>query len=534
MEEEFNFSVRKIVKGAGLVFIGIILSKIFGLIYLLILTRWGGATQYGLLSLGIDSLTFLTAIAILGLDTALAKYIPQYLKKNNKEVMKMIAYSTFVTFCLSFFFGVLLFRYSEVLAYNLFHNLKMNIVLKIIAIGIPLNALINLFLGIVKAFQKVEYEVYSKNLILNLCQIGFTLVALSLGLGIFGLSMAYVASLFITLLILFYFIEFKIFPFIQHKIILDKLTKEITSFSAPLVFVSLLTSLIFWVDGFMLAYFKNALEVGVYKAVIPLAHLTYIIPYALTIIFMPIASGFYIENKVENLKAITKTITKWILIPNLFILLMIILFSRRIIDILFIQEYSIGWLAFVILGVSYFIHYLMICSSFMLIILKKTKLLFLDLVIGSVSTIILNYKLIPLYGLTGAAISTGFSLILIALLYGAQSYYYLKINPFKKVYIKIIFSILVTLIFGILFIPAIERLILPTIKLIGELLNKDFYNRLISLLISMGILGLFYIIMIIVTKSFEEDDLMIIKIIREKTKLKLSFLTKFFFKPKDI
>jgi len=284
----------------------------------------------------------------------------------------------------------------------------------------------------------------------------------------------------------------------------------------------------------MLAYFKNALEVGVYKAVIPLAHLTYIIPYALTIIFMPIASGFYIENKVENLKAITKTITKWILIPNLFILLMIILFSRRIIDILFIQEYSIGWLAFVILGVSYFIHYLMICSSFMLIILKKTKLLFLDLVIGSVSTIILNYKLIPLYGLTGAAISTGFSLILIALLYGAQSYYYLKINPFKKVYIKIIFSILVTLIFGILFIPAIERLILPTIKLIGELLNKDFYNRLISLLISMGILGLFYIIMIIVTKSFEEDDLMIIKIIREKTKLKLSFLTKFFFKPKDI
>ncbi|MBI2110451.1 polysaccharide biosynthesis C-terminal domain-containing protein, partial [Candidatus Woesearchaeota archaeon] len=74
-----------------------------------------------------------------------------------------------------------------------------------------------------------------------------------------------------------------------------------------------------------------------------------------------------------------------------------------------------------ILSIGYFMNYLVMNATNTLIIFKKTKLIFIDLLIATFLNIILNYLLIPHYGGRGAAIATSISFTLAGILYFLQA-----------------------------------------------------------------------------------------------------------------
>ena len=156
----------------------------------------------------------------------------------------------------------------------------------------------------------------------------------------------------------------------------------------------------------------------------------------------------------------------------------------------------------------YFFYYLMIASNHTLIIYKRTKLVAFNSFLGAAINILLNYLLIPIYGLTGAAVATGISFIIIALLYSLESYKITNIFPYKPVYFKIILSTM-----------------LPILFLLGA---KFLFNlsNLILLLVTLSVSVLLYFISLVLTNSFEKEDLMLINSLGQKTKLKLNFLLK--------
>jgi len=238
----------------------------------------------------------------------------------------------------------------------------------------------------------------------------------------------------------------------------------------------------------MLGYFKNASDVGIYNAALPTAQLMLVIPNALVVLFLPILSELYAQEKTHMFSSLYKTLTKWIFGINLALLIIFAAFSREILTILFGKEYSAGSGVLVLVSVCYFIFYLFLTSNRILLALEKTKSVFYITLIGAVSNFIFNLILIPSYGIMGAAIGTGASLVIMALILLIYTKRIINVTPFKKNYIKI----LISGILAFLIVYWLKSLFSP------ESLIRLIVASLASLLI--------YLAILFILGSFEKED----------------------------
>ena len=83
-----NESLRKIAKGAGIVFIGALIGRAFGYGSRIIIARFLGASDYGLISLGFAALTMAAALAAIGLPAGITRYVSFYKGKEDEGRIK--------------------------------------------------------------------------------------------------------------------------------------------------------------------------------------------------------------------------------------------------------------------------------------------------------------------------------------------------------------------------------------------------------------------------------------------------------------
>lgn len=502
-------SLRIIASGGGLMFIGMILSKILGYLYRIIVARIGTA-EYGLLSVALAVYSIFVVMALLGMDQGLLRYVSYFRGTGDEQKTKGVIKSTFkITTTISLILAVLLFLFAKWISINVFHEARLTNLLRILAAVIPLDVLRNNILSIIKAFQKVKYFVYSKIIIENSVKVVLTPLLIYLGFNMIGAAFAYAVAILLSLLASVYFLKSKIPNMYNKDVKAVYINNEIIRYSLPLFLSSIIILIILWTDTIILGYYKTVEEVGLYNAAAPTAHLTALFPNALLILFLPVLTELYAKNEKEVFSKIYKAITKWIFLVNIMFLFLIIVFSKQILNILFGTEYIQSSSALIILVIGTFIYHLTLTCNNVLSVLKRTKTIFLITFIGATLNIILNLYLIPDYGLIGASIATSISFSLMGLFMLLASIKASKIMPFKLNYIKISLCVLITLFF-IRFI----------IKLLPDIQN-------IYMLIIFGLLSLIiYLALLLFTKSFEEEDAMIIESISNKMGMKNTVLNR--------
>src|SRR3989344_4231648 len=333
MEESGH--LRRIFSGALIILIGTFISKLLSYGYRVIVGRIG-TEQYGLLSLGLAISGSLIVISTLGLNIGVQRYVSYYKGKlDNARIKGIITSSLKILLPLSLSFGFILFILSDQISINFFHNAKLSPILKILAISIPLTVIGDIFLNTIRAFQKIEYEVFTKNLGENFFKLTFTFVFLYLGLGVIGASIAYVIAVFFTCIAALYLVEKKIFPIFKTKVKSIKSNKELLFYSIPLVLNTFVFLVILWTDTIMIGYFKNASDVGIYNAALPTAQLMIVIPNSLVALFLPILTELYAQKKTQMFGSFYKTVTKWIFGLNLSLLIIFASFPKEILGIMF-------------------------------------------------------------------------------------------------------------------------------------------------------------------------------------------------------
>ena len=439
---ELDNSLKAVAKGTGIGILGIALSKVFGYIYRIIIARIG-AEQYGLVSMGIAVYALLTTIAILGMGYGVLRFVSYYRRNNESDKIKGVIFSS-LNFVIptGFILAILLFILSEEIALKFFHDPRLSVIFKLFAIAIPFSTIRDIFLNVSKAYHKVQYEVYSKHILENLSRIILTFLFILIGFGVMGVSLAYLISIFLSLALAFYLTEKKVFSVFNRSIKPIYSNKELILFSFPLLFSGAINSLIGWTSTIILGFFRSSSDVGVYNAALPTAQLLYIIPLSLTAISVPVLTALYAKENKEDFRDLYRITTKWIFLINLIPLSLFYLLGSVILQGFFGKEYISSINVLIILGISFFFGSLATNPNNILVVLKKTKLIFLNMSIGFFLNIILNAYLIPLKGLVGAAIAIGMSVIVMGILSLAQAFYYTKIIPFSTTYLKIAFSFL--------------------------------------------------------------------------------------------
>jgi O-antigen/teichoic acid export membrane protein len=497
-ESYLNESLRKIAKGAGIAFTGTFIATALGYLSRMIIARFLGPEDYGLVSLGYGLMDIVATFSLVGFSTGVQRYISFYKGKGDEGRIKgTIIGALKISFFLSLVLTFLLFFYADWISIHVFHDADLTSVLRIFVIGAPFWVLATILTSGTIGFQEIKYRVYTM-----LFKDSFKLIAivifLVLGYGVIGASVGWVLAIVGTAVLAFYYLEKEVFAILHSKVKAVSVDKELLFFSVPLIFAGLASLITGWTDTLMLGYFCTSSEVGIYNAAAPTAKLLQIVPGAFALIFMPVVTELYARNRGIELRNTYSSVTKWIFSLTLPAFLLMSLFSTPIIEIMFGTEYIIGATALSILSFTYFIYALVGLASSLLITYGKTRIVMGCSFVVAGSNFFFNLILIPVYGVNGAAIATGFSIVLISVLHLFFVYRITKMQPFKKSH----FKPLLASVIAVSVVYAITKYVV----------GISFYSLIGALFVFL----ILYFFLLLILKSFEEEDLMIMRAIDER------------------
>jgi O-antigen/teichoic acid export membrane protein len=497
-ESYLNESLRKIVKGAGFVLIGTLIGRAFGYGSRLIIARLG-ASDYGLVALGFAVMSIAATLSMVGMTQGVIRYVSFYKGKEDKGRIKGTIISTLkITLPLSLILAFVLFWQASWISIHVFHDANLTPILRIFAIGIPFSVLASNLLSTTVGFQDMRYNVYAQYIFQEPLKLAAIVVLLLLGFGVLGAAWGWVLAIIAMSFLAFYFLEKNVFPIFKTKVKAVSVDKELLSFSLPLLFAGIAGLIMGWTDTLMLGYFSSSADVGIYNVALPTAQLIRAIPGALGVIFFPVISELYARNKIEDLRRTYSVVTKWMLALICPPFLLVLLFPDQIIKILFGAEYIAGATALSILVFGFMIGSVVGPASQTLQAYGRTKTVMMTNYIGAAINFLLNLLLIPIYGVNGAAIATGFSLALLCILNFLFAYRVAKIQPFRLSYLKIILASLI----------AVFVVYLLTKYVIGV--------SPLALIAMLFVFLALYLFLLLLMKSFEEQDLMIMRAIDER------------------
>jgi O-antigen/teichoic acid export membrane protein len=497
--------LTKVMKGVGFIFLGIILSKLAGYVFRVIIARFLGPESYGWITLGFAVIGVITTLCLLGLPQGIVRFVSEYkAKKEISKILGIIRVSLELTGFFSVIVSIFLFVLSDYIAIRIFSDPAFGVILRVMAFGIPFKVLLTTFEKTILAMQRVEYNTLSRSFGENLVKIVLSVFFVLFGYGIIWVASAWVFSLFCGLLFLMLSLHYKILPLNGMINASNKDFKKLFKFSFPLLLTDVFAFLLTWTDTILIGIFLLSADVGIYNAAIPTAMLVYVIPTAMRTMFFPVMSEHY--AKKENFIPFYKKISDWIVVLTLPVAAYLILFGKQFLELFFGEIYVSGFWALGIICFSYFIYALANTSHIMLYVMKKTKVIMFNTIVAIVVNILLNIWLIPKYGIIGAAIATGVAVIIRAVLILSEGLYF----------------------FGSL--PITNRTILPFIAVIIpsylSFLFQGYVSHIFTLILWSAIFAIIYGLILLLLRFFQKEDFEIIKKMENKLPFKINFAWK--------
>jgi len=491
-----NKELTNITKKSGIVFIGRIIATIFGFFFSLAAARLMGADVYGKLMYVTVIITMLSLITKLGLTQGLVQFVSKLTDKAKKEERNsIISFSFLIVFIFSIFLSIILFIFSEFIAVNIFNNAELTLLLKIMSPILILLSLIELTPGIFRGLKIVKYQVMGRDLIQSFIRLLAVLILGYMGYKINGLVAAYYLSMAVSLIYLTYKVyTLNLFGKIKSKFSYSY--KEILIFSAPLLVSSILHYSISKVDIFMIGYFLNTSSVGIYTIALKIGTLSNFLLFSINSMFAPNITTLYYNNQIIKLKKLYQVITKWIFAINLSVFFLFLIVSKDVMNV-FGAEFTVGWLALILITAGQVVNAGVGSAGLINIMTGYPKSELYVSIIVFIINVTLNYFLIPIYGIEGAAFASLISIGIMNLLRLYILYNRLEFLPYNKNYLHVIYSALIALIISYLLNSFLDLYYLIQLVIIG------------SVFVSVNILANWKL-------GLEPEDLMIINKIKQK------------------
>jgi O-antigen/teichoic acid export membrane protein len=426
-------------------YLGLVLGYINkGILFVLILNT----EQIGLINLILSVGLLFSQLSNLGAINSIAKFLP-FFKYNDHQKQSFFLLNIFFVLlgiCL-FTLIVVLLQEQIIYYYSKKSALFVEYYFWIIPIGIA-NVLFIVFETYLRAIYKNILSVFVFEFLLRLI---ITLLLLMLSYDYLNFNQFFVIHGLIyfipTLILFFYLISINEIKFDRLTLkISRKFKKIIISFSIYSYSNTLGVLVVMTMDALMIAYFLGLKETGVYTTVIYLTSAIQIPFKSLMRVSNPLVPQYWKEknmNKMSNLYKKTSSI-------SLMIALFMFLIVWCNIDGLFSylpKEYLTGIWVFLFLMIGRIIDMYFGLNGWILVTSKKYKFDMIFTLVLLVLVFVLNVWLIPIYGIIGAAISTGFAMVVYNLCRMIFLYFTYKIHPFDKsqFYIILLFLILITL-----------------------------------------------------------------------------------------
>jgi len=488
--------LKDITKKSAFVFLGRIFGSIMGFFFSLIAARLMGAAVYGQIVYVMTIIILLTVITKLGLSEGLVQNISKLttagkLKRRNS----LISFSILTVVISSSFIAIFIFIFSDFIALNILNKSQLSNLLKIMSPFLIIFTLVELSPGIYRGIKVIRHHVIGNSLILTSLKLISLIITGYLGYRINGLIFSYYISFTFALIYLYYKIyKLNLLGTISKKEISSY--KNLLIFSYPLFMSGLLHFFIARIDIFMIGYFLNSSDVGIYTIALKVGTLINFMLFSFNTIFAPNIASLFYNNQLEKLKRLYQVITKWIFTLNIFVFALILLLSKEIMTV-FGSEFIIGSAALILISIGQLFNAAVGTAGSVNVMTGYPKSELYISIIVFVLNISLNYYLIPRYGINGAAFASLISVSVMNLARLSILYLRLKFLPYTRGYLNVIYSAFAA-------------------YLICFVIKKYISLNYLIMIITVGLIFLLIFTTLNYIFGLEEADKMIFKAIKRK------------------
>lgn len=403
-------TVRRIVKNSGWLMASQFFNNILAFIWTILLAKYLGVANFGLLSEALAA----TGILAVFVDLGMATYSTREIAKDhtiaprllgNIMVIKIITTVIVIGFLVAY---IKLSNYAPL-------NAEIYILIGIFMI---FNSYNYNFYGYFQGMERMEYQSMTTIFNSSMLFIGFLLV-IFFNLGLLEFGLVYVISSILSLICNIILSKWKFeLPKLEFNL---ELWKKIVKISLPFLITGIFINIYFWIDTVMLGYMQGNAATGLYNAAykIMLVFVSIYSVYMVTI--FPVMAKYYKESQ-EALKLTYERSLKYVIMIILPITIAITFLAKDILLLTVGPEYLPATPAIQILVWTLVFMFINSLSTNLLSSIDKQVTVTKIAGIGALFNIVANFLLIPVLSFVGASINTVLTeIIMLVLLFFSTS-----------------------------------------------------------------------------------------------------------------
>ena len=419
--------------------IGSLASPLMGIFMVPIYTRVFAPEDYGIIDLIQITIIFASVALVMGLDNATSRF---YLDKENEKEKKAIAATAlFVRAAVLFSASGLLVLFSDEISLLLFKSGRQSEYLILAFLAIPFDQCFTHCINmLIFNYRSVSYAMFSAGKLLAKISLTILLVVF-LKWGINGVFMAaLISSVFFLMVAIIFTGKYFCFSFSIKSL------KKMLTYGLPLVPYGFTVYIIQNSSRYFLAHYCTLDEVGIFGVGAKIASVISFIFLGVGIALTPFLYSGYRKKETKD---VYLRIVNYSVAISAVTVLGLSLFIKEILLIFTTPQYLGAYIVTPFLAAYVAIFYIGLQMSQGIHIAKKTIYFTAISIITAIVNIGLNFLLVPLYGMVGAAVATLLGSIIwcILLIFISQKYYHMMYKYYAYFKLSLLSIVIIFIVF---------------------------------------------------------------------------------------
>ena len=381
----------------GSVFLSLILS--------ILLARLLDLSEFGDYTYALNWILVLTSLATLGMDKLAVRSVASYASKEQWAMVKgLIRWSTIIVLSFSLFIMVAVFLVRRIFIAD--PTSTKTVTLSVALLLLPLLSLTRVQQGTLRGLHHIVKGQLAETILRPLLLIFILLLGLiTIGRMTAPLAMGFhVVAALISLGIIAFLVFHVIRP--EVKNLLPAYAGRIwLTIAIPLLFSEMLDEINQRASILMLGNMLNTEVVGVYNVAKRLAEPTIFVLIAVNVTLAPRVASYYSNNRHDELQSMITRSTRFALLASGIVALAILVLGPWLL-LLWGPEFRPGYSVVLILTLGQVVQAAIGPVVLLLNMTGHERNVVVGLAVSTTLNLILNYLLIPQFGINGAAIAT--------------------------------------------------------------------------------------------------------------------------------
>ena len=466
--------VRTIFANMSWLMVSQILTSVFAFIWTILTARYLGPSDYGVFGTAVSMSTIFGVFATFGIFTYLVRAISTDFENEDKYVNNTLSLKLFLAV---FYFAIILLA-----TFLLGWNRYVIGFCMLFAFEYLIKTFHDVFFSSFQAHEKIKYQAIT-NIIINSLTLIFIILVIVTDFGLLGIAFAYILANFIALLYALYAMRKHI---MKPKLAFDfAFYKVLIKAGIPFALTGLFYTIYYSIDIVMITQFASTYDTGLYNSAYKLISVLALFYTIYSAVIFPVMSKLFKDEKDLLNLSFVKSI-KYLSLATIPIAVFTSLYGYDLIGIYGAEFIEAGGVLQILIWTVCFLFINGACSLVLNASHEEysvTKIYS----IAAVFNVILNLFLIPKYSVYGASVATVLSEILILIL---EMYMIRKIGQLPDRH----------LVYDILKICVASAVM-------GIVLYVFNFNLWIAMAVSIVI----YFAMIVLLRTFDQEDISIVK-----------------------